>query len=218
MRSRGLWPRCQAVRPGSDLALDFVVSAIRISFDGRDFECHPVGADQDRKRDGSDSGGSEQPALPLRQTADAAPLDDGPNATLEVGAGYSGGAGEARFDAELADLEDAGSVDVGSAAGAEDFLIAGAFTLIDEAALDPPDERMKPKRGLNEHVDGGSEIVTASHMAALVGDYGVELFRGETLPDGSGKEQALAEKAVHGWASYRRPCGARPTPEHGTGA
>lgn len=47
-------------------------------------------------------------------------------------------------------------------------LVAGAFPFIDQATADPPDKRMEPENGFNEHVEGGGEIVAAADMTEFV--------------------------------------------------
>src|SRR5213078_3160391 len=91
------------------------------------------------------------------------------DAALEVRAGDTRDARDRRFEVQLAGFEDALGVSFGRVAQSEDFLVAGALALVEQAGADPPDQRMEPEDRFGSHVQRGPEIVTAADVAVLVG-------------------------------------------------
>jgi hypothetical protein len=87
---------------------------------------------------------------------------------------------ERRLDAQLAGAENAFRVGAPIGSAMHDVFVARALALVHEARADPPDHRMKPERGLDQHVDGRHEIVAAAHVADLVREHGVHLRVVET--------------------------------------
>ena len=74
-------------------------------------------------------------------------------------------AGKWRFQINLADFQDRFGVDLGIAAQPHDFLVACAFPFFDQARADPPHQRMKPEGSFHQHVNRGSEVIAATHVA-----------------------------------------------------
>jgi hypothetical protein len=48
---------------------------------------------------------------------------------------------------------------------------------------------MEPEQRFSDHVDGGEEVVAATHMAQLMRQHGFELRRRQAFGDAGGQEQ-----------------------------
>jgi hypothetical protein len=66
-----------------------------------------------------------------------------------------------------------------------DGLVARALALCDEPRADPPDERVIPEHGLDEHVHCRRQIVAAAPVRELVLEHRLELRASQVLDDAS---------------------------------
>src|SRR5690348_3413753 len=114
---------------------------------------------------------------------------------LQVSARDARGTCQWGFNIKFADLEDGFGVVARMFAKREDGFIAGAFAFCDEPSADPPDDRMEPEDGFDEHVKGGREIVAAANVSEFVGEDGFELRGSEGFEDAFGEKQRWAEDA-----------------------
>jgi hypothetical protein len=93
---------------------------------------------------------------------------NGLDASLQVSAGNASYTREGRFDTELADCENALSIDMRLSAMKRSLFIAGELSLFHQPHLDPPNERVKPEDSLDQHVNRSSQIVASADVPNLV--------------------------------------------------
>ena len=117
------------------------------------------------------------------------------DARAQVRPAHAGDPRDRRADGLAADLENRFRVVARVTAGLQDCLVAGAFALVDEPRLDPPDGGMEPVDRFHQHVQHGHEIVAAPDVTPLVRDHGAQLRGGETLDEPVGKQQHRAKDA-----------------------
>ena len=80
-----------------------------------------------------------------------------------------------RAKIEATHLEDAFSVTVLVCSHLQYLFITRALALVHESRSEPPDQRVKPERGLDHHVDQGAHVVPPIDVTRFVGENGLEL-------------------------------------------
>src|SRR5262249_37142579 len=111
---------------------------------------------------------------------------------LEIRAGDTGVAWNGRGNIEPAYFQNAFGVHLAVVAGYHDGLITGALALVDQPRADPPNGRIEPEHGFDQHVERGSQIVPAPQVAELVRENRLQLQRSQVFQDTGGQEKNRA--------------------------
>src|SRR5262249_27168666 len=93
----------------------------------------------------------------------------------EVGTGYAQSADERRPQVELANCENSLSICLRIASPAQNLFITSTLPFFHQSLSNPPDNRVEPKDGFHNQVDGAGEIVSPVRMAEFVCKYRVKL-------------------------------------------
>ncbi len=101
----------------------------------------------------------------------------------KVRAAHASDERQPRFQIVLAHVQDSLGICAGLVAGACHVFVARLFAFGDEPGAEPPDERMKPERHFNQHVERGGQVVAPTHVALLVRQNRPQLCGGEPLFD-----------------------------------
>ena len=91
-------------------------------------------------------------------------------------------------ETEFTHFQNAFGIDLAIAAEGDNFFIASTLALFDQARAEPPDERMKPEHGLDQHVQRGGKIIAAADMPDFVGEDGFKVDIFEIIGDSFGPD------------------------------
>jgi hypothetical protein len=144
------------------------------------------GKRDEERRDRSD----EERGFPPKVQSGADSIDhDGLDASRDVRAGDARHAGQRRFHVQTTDVENALRVIARLESQPQHRFVARALALVYQPRADPPHERMEPEEGLDDHVDGGGEVVAARGVADFVRDDGMQLRRRQPVGDSRRHEE-----------------------------
>ncbi len=77
--------------------------------------------------------------------------------------------------------------------------VAGALAVVNQPRSQPPDQRMEPEKGLDQHMYSGGEVVAAADVAQFVREDGFQLGARQAVCYALGQQQHWAKDAENTW-------------------
>ncbi len=164
-------------------ATTFAIASAAAEPNGGDFEflrgrgLGSQNANRDRQGNSHHTRPSQRGLLPKSQIRKDSVGHNALNSFLQIRAGNACHARQRRFDVQLADVENRVRIIPRIAAEPQHLFIAGPLAFFDESPTDPPDQRMKPERRLDQHVNRRRKVVPPTHMAQFMRQHRIELSR-----------------------------------------